>query len=286
MLEKISDEATCDMILGSGQVEVRDVDGGEDPFVYSTGNRGPGYLMIKGLGGQPKVMLPLIDQLAIKIAQPYENGEFKIIAGNATGGMQTGWALARALENHLDLERGAIPSPYVRESRKEGGQKELITGIGNNPEIQEGIGVMVVEELVNYAGTTTNTAEIWRSAGFKADHGACILNYGHNESSRRLLNAGVNLTDLVKLGDLLAQGESLGRLSSDQVSSYKSFLANPVDWQLSRGLVVPVGKEDETINKAKELGYETRKLDTNDAISLGAPKSHVEKGVMYFQGVK
>ena len=50
-------------------MDIRDVSGGEEPFVYSSGNRGPGYVMIKGLVGQPPVLNYLTTQLALKLAE-------------------------------------------------------------------------------------------------------------------------------------------------------------------------------------------------------------------------
>ena len=51
-------------LINSGAVEIRDVDNGESPFNYSTGNRGPGYLQIKGLVGQPSILKFLTKNLA------------------------------------------------------------------------------------------------------------------------------------------------------------------------------------------------------------------------------
>ena len=56
-------------IINSGAVSVRDVDSGEEPFVYSTGNRGPGYLMVKGIVGQPSTLKYLTWHLAQKVVE-------------------------------------------------------------------------------------------------------------------------------------------------------------------------------------------------------------------------
>ena len=45
---------------------------------------------------------------------------------------------------------------------------------------------MVVEELVNYAGTTANAAEEFRAAGYPVSHAACILSYNHAQSNSKL----------------------------------------------------------------------------------------------------
>jgi len=45
--ERISEEGACTLILKAGAVEIRDIGAGEEPFVYSSGNHGPGYIDIK-----------------------------------------------------------------------------------------------------------------------------------------------------------------------------------------------------------------------------------------------
>src|SRR3990167_735411 len=178
-------------IINAGAISIRDVDSGELPFVYSTGNRGPGYLMIKGLVGQPAVLKKLTKSLAYKVIQ---EAKFDFIEGNATGGMIPGWQLRNDVSDILGKE---IPYCYLRGSRKEGGHGELITGNSNNPLIKPGMKALVVEELVNYAGTTGNAAEEFRAAGYPVSHAACILSYDHQQSNARLEEKGITLVPLI-----------------------------------------------------------------------------------------
>ncbi len=158
-VEKASLEEVAAKIISANAAEVHDVDKGEDAFVYSTGNRGPGYLMIKGLVGQPEVLEFLTRQLALKVV---EKAEFDFINGNVTGGMIPAWELRREISN---LRGKVVPYTYLRGSRKQGGHGELITGDRNNPLIQKGMRALIVEELVNYAGTTGNATEAFRNSG-------------------------------------------------------------------------------------------------------------------------
>src|SRR3989338_6291016 len=151
-------EEIATKIIESGQVQIRDVDRGEKPFDYTSGNRGPGYLQIKGLVGQPDTFVFLIRQLAHKVIR---EAKFDFVNGNVTGGAIPGWELSRQVS---DILGETIPNTYLRGSKKEGGFGELITGIQNNPLIKEGMVALVVEELVNYAETTTNAAEVFRDS--------------------------------------------------------------------------------------------------------------------------
>src|SRR3989338_7371258 len=97
-----SSDEIAQAIVNAGAVEVKNVDSGDSPFVYSTGNRGPGYVMIKGLVGQRKTLKFLTWQLSHKVA-PLFGKDFDFIEGNATGGMVPGWQLTDDVERRLDL---------------------------------------------------------------------------------------------------------------------------------------------------------------------------------------
>lgn len=269
-LEEISKQ-----IINSGAIEIRDVDKGHDPFVYSTGNRGPGYLMIKGLVGQPSILKFLTGQLAYRVV---DEAEFDFIEGNATGGMIPGWQLRDDVSNLLGRE---IPFCYLRGSRKEGGHGELITGDRNNPLIQPGMRALVVEELVNYAGTTGNAAEEFRAAGYPVSHAACIFSYDHAESNSRLREKNVSLIALITLPQLLDIAETDCLIPINAIQSYRDFLKDPLRWQLKRGLVVP----QSTAKRAIEKGYNMKKLGKQEAISKGAPKGKLEEGIVYWDVV-
>jgi len=53
------------MILKAEALTIRDVDGGESPFLYASGNWGPGYIMIKGLVGRKKIIKSLIKEFVL-----------------------------------------------------------------------------------------------------------------------------------------------------------------------------------------------------------------------------
>lgn len=242
LLEKIG--AT---IIDAGGLDIRDVDAGEEPFLYSSGNRGPGYVMIKGLVGQPEVLQYLTWQLALKMVEAGVDKEFDFIAANATGGMVPGWQLRNDLERLTGEE---IPYVYVRETRKVGGHKEHITGDRNNPlmntlRIDGRNRALVFEELVNFAETTTNSAKVLREADYRADVAGTILSYQNPKAQELLDETGVRLTHLIGLPDLINVAETLTyvdgtkRFKSEAVQSYRDFLADPVKWQLDRGYELP-----------------------------------------------
>lgn len=331
------------------------------PFLYASGNFGPGYVSIKSLVAVEQIIQQLIEDLAAKIVNRGISPDF--VAGNVTGGLIPGWILSEKLgvmlkkniryiyvsgtrkesdnnfpftfvyRNVLDkvahdlkqmiaglsdyshssfvagMTPGGmvlgyrlsqllkLPFVYVRESRKKGGQKELITGkhhltpgstgivVGqvNNflkscddgcatlveegfcglnlgaallregdglidgienielpykgychavPEEMEGI---VVEELVNFAQTTTNSAVLLRQAGYKIKAAATVLYYDHQEANQTLKDKGLDMVYLLTLPDVLEAGPRAGS-SVKAIEDWKDFLKNPYGWQRSRGL--------------------------------------------------
>lgn len=259
-------------IIDSGAVVVRDVDSGEEPFVYSAGNRGPGYLMIKGLVGQPKTLKFLTINLAHKVI---DEAKFDFIEGNATGGMIPGWQLRNDVSDILGRE---IPFCYLRGSRKEWGYGELITGNQNNPLIQLGMKALVVEELVNYAGTIENAAEELRAARYLVSHAACISSYDNQQSNLKLREKGVTLVPLITLPQLLDVAETVSSIPKKAIIYYKNFLSDPLKWQLERGLVIPKNSAQEAI----ERGYSMIQLSSDEALLKGAPAGKIKEGIVYW----
>lgn len=231
MKEEMSVEEIALMILEAKSVEIRNVDAGEEPFLYASGNWGPGYVTIKNLVGRKGIIKFLTQELAVKVAEKVPRLDF--VAGNVTGGLIPGWLLSETLEPLLGK---VVPFVYIREARKKGGQKELITGIANNPEIPSAANGLVVEELVNFAQTTCNGADALRDAGYIVTHAATILFYDNPEAIKALNEHGIEMIYLLTLPELLEVAEKNHTHSQKAIDGYREFLADPLDWQAKRGL--------------------------------------------------
>lgn len=212
-------------MLKAGVLDIRDVDHGEEPFLYSSGWRGCGYVMVKGLVSDRHLLTELTYILAGKIRDEAPLVDF--VAGNATGGMIPAWEVAREL---------GLPYVYIRGSRKKGGQKELITGLRDGyTRFNPGSNGLVGEELVNFAETTTNSAVALRQAGFEVTHGMCILSYDHERQRQLLAEHGVKLIYLFTLGQLLQAAEEHGTHDPRLLASYRESLADLPAWNKARG---------------------------------------------------
>ena len=231
-------------VLRAGVLELRDVPLGisndgvpnwpprMQPFLYASGNWGPGYLMIKGLVGRKAIIKMLAKYLAFEIVEKWPTG-VDFVAGNVTGGMIPGWLISEELEILLGRR---VPFVYIRELRKTGGQKELITGTANNPEILFEAQGLDTEELVNFAQTITNGALCLREAGYKASKGTCILYYGNPEADRQLAEAGIEMAYLLTLSRLISVALNAGTHPKKLLLEYERFRTDPLGWQADRGL--------------------------------------------------
>jgi orotate phosphoribosyltransferase len=217
-------------IIKANAVEIRDLPGGQEAFLYSSGYHGPGYVVIKNLVGRKSIMKPLAYNLAKKIAKEAPNVDF--MAGNVTGGIIPAWLLSEYLQELLGR---TIPFVYIRDTRKKGGQKELITGIANNPEIKPGSNAINVEELVNFAETTCNGSSALREAGYNVTHAACILFYDNPEARKSLKRDNIKMIYLLTLPELLDIAEKYQTHSAEAIQSYRDFLKDPLDWQKKNG---------------------------------------------------
>lgn len=247
----------------------------DEPFVYSSGNRGPGYIMIKGLCGQPTLFKNLVNQLANKLVENQVLDHIDFVDGNVTGGVVCGWQLTNYLSRMKDEQ---IPFVYLRGSRKAGGHNELVTGDMNNPYIQKGMNVLIVEELVNYGETTINAVETFRRMGYTVTHATCLLSYDHEETNRKLDKLGVKLIPLITLPELLGAAKKYSLIDSQAVDSYVEYLQDSIEWQLKRNMVIP---ENSVTDDMKEK-YDLTQLTNLQAQQLGAPQSKLDEGFVYW----
>jgi orotate phosphoribosyltransferase len=168
--------------------------------------------------------------LAIKLSEKAPNLDF--IAGNVTGGVIPAWLLSEYLGSIMGK---TVPFVYIRETRKKGGQKELITGIKDNPEILHGANGVVVEELVNFAQTTCHGADALRESGYEVTNATCILFYNNPEAIKALQAEKIEMVYLITLPQLLEVAEKHKTHSVKAINSYRDFLKDPLGWQAKRG---------------------------------------------------
>jgi len=230
--EAMSPEDITRMIINAGALEIRDLAGGEKPFLYSSGLWGPGYAMIKGLVGQPNIFNELIWQLALKLR---DKNDMDFVIGNVTGGVIPGWQLRNYLEVLQDRE---VPYVYAEGTRllDSGLVEGRIIGDCNNPLIRYGDRGLVIEELVNTAGTTTGSAIHARDRGYIVESAATLFHYMNPIALGRFDEYGLDFTHLITLPEVLDAAEREGLFEPRAVQDYRSFIQDPRAYQQRWGL--------------------------------------------------
>jgi orotate phosphoribosyltransferase len=229
--ERIGVDQICQMILDSGQVELRDVQAGELPFEYSASTPenpifGPGYILIKALVGQDELFFPLVNQLALRVEEA--GLELDVICGNVSGGMVPGYLLKLYLTH---MYGRLVRYIYARDTRKKHGSSEMLVGVDNNPFLEGQLYIGDVEELVNNAKTTCNAALTLRNSGFRCDQALTILDYQNVDAIARREGIGLTQISLVTLPQLLAYAQEQRRWPVHVTKDYLSYLDSPAAWR-------------------------------------------------------
>ncbi len=89
------------------------------------------------------------------------------VAGMTPSGMVPGFCLSTIM---------GVPFVYIRESRKSGGQQELITGPIANPSIRSGCKGLVIGQLHNFFETSEIGCSILESEGYVGINAAKLIN--------------------------------------------------------------------------------------------------------------
>jgi len=82
-----------------------------------------------------------IEDLAHKIADGLVHAGIDFVAGGSPGGMPLAYRVSEILSQRLSKH---VPFVYVRDKKKSGGQKELLTGTQNNPFFKSGMTALAI----------------------------------------------------------------------------------------------------------------------------------------------
>lgn len=238
MTEILPSEVIADEIVLGHLFHIRDIAAGEDPYHYSSGNYGPIYATIKGGCSDQKLAKLMARQLALKVAA--EVTDFDFVAGLVTGGVPPSIYLRDWVQ---EIQEREISWVYIRDTRKLGGTKEYVTGLkmpdgSRTPFIPEGSVGLVVEELVNFANSTTNGARVLRSNECKCvcNLGVTILDYDNPEAERYRGEYGVSQLSVVRMSEVLDAVERHGTYPNELVEDARWSRCNPLEWMAYYGL--------------------------------------------------
>lgn len=262
------------------------------PFLYASGNWGPGYVSVKGMVSLEEKMDLLTLQLAIRIVEILP--DLDLLAGNVTGGVIPAWKthlhLQRVLGHPLqyvyvggsrnepgiitiirkeilaeavvrmneavvssgirpDFVAGVTPSGmipayqlsqllnlpfvYIREVKKAGGHKEVITGIKNHPVVKCGSMGLVIGQSENFQASSAYGCKCLTDEGFRAINIHTILE--RVDDSLLAIIPGVE--ERFKNGNSLLPVGSIG-LDKEELVNFAQTTCNSTEALRQAGLVV------------------------------------------------
>ena len=186
----------------------------EAPFTWASGWKSPFYcdnrktLAFPNLRGFVKLELSRI------IAEKYPEAE--AVAGVATGAIAQGALVAEEL---------GLPFAYVRSKAKDHGMTNLIEG-----DLQPGMKVVVVEDLISTGGSSLKAVEALRAHGCEVSGMVASITYGFPVAEEAFAAAKVELTTLTNYEAVVEVALSTGYIKEEHVPMLAEGRKDPALW--------------------------------------------------------
>lgn len=186
----------------------------EAPFTWASGWKSPFYcdnrktLAFPGLRGFVKLELSRI------IAEKYPEAE--AVAGVATGAIAQGALVAEEL---------GLPFAYVRSKAKDHGMTNLIEG-----DLQPGMKVVVVEDLISTGGSSLKAVEALRAHGCEVIGMVASYTYGFPVAEDAFAAAKVELTTLTNYEAVVEVALGTGYIKEEHVPMLAEWRKDPAHW--------------------------------------------------------
>jgi orotate phosphoribosyltransferase len=187
----------------------------KEPFLYTSGKRGPVYVDCRRLISFPAARAKLMDMGAELIRTQCPGTEY--VAGGETAGIPYAAFLA---------ERLNLPMLYVRKKAK---------GFGRNAQIEgwmeeDGRRVVITEDVQNQGVSVKIFVDALRAASAVVEHIFVIFEYGHESSRAAMKEMGVTLHSLTGWPAVLDVAEREGYFDAAAIAEVKSYLRAPDEW--------------------------------------------------------
>ncbi len=212
-------ERFCEILWRNGKVEIRDLER-EEPFTYTSGMKGPGYISAK------------------KITEcPAEDYNFALGAFRDAIKGERGWysicGIHMGMKEFSEELAGTLDAPcfgFQPNKEERGLLGEII--IPEGVSIDKRVPVILVEDVINNG---TNTKAAWKKLteeGFRTDSLLAICWYGIVKSVAQLLDSGVGFWRALDLDDILRYGLANGLVEENPVKGYMRYLEDPERWNM------------------------------------------------------
>jgi len=199
----------------------------EDPFIYTSGKRGPVYVDCRRLISFPKARSQLMDFMA----QNMKETNVDYVAGGETAGIPYAAFISERLNK---------PMLYIRKKPKGFGRMSQIEGFMEEGNQKVGL----VEDVQNFGVSVKVFVDAIRNAGATVEHLFVIFQHGHESSQQNMRDMGINLHALTSWKDVLKVAKAEGYFDAATAASVEEYLQNPDKWAADRGFT-PVVKENQ-----------------------------------------
>lgn len=186
----------------------------EQPFTWASGWKSPFYCDNRKTLAFPALRSFVKLELSRIVAEKYPEAE--AVAGVATGAIAQGALVADAL---------SLPFAYVRSKPKDHGMANLIEG-----DLQPGMKVVVIEDLISTGGSSLKAVEALRAHGCEVVGMVASYTYGFPVAEEAFAKAGVELTTLTNYEAVVETALQTGYIETKHVDLLHQWRANPAEW--------------------------------------------------------
>lgn len=186
----------------------------EAPFTWASGWKSPFYCDNRKTLAFPALRSFVKLELSRLVAEKYPEAD--AVAGVATGAIAQGVLVADAL---------GLPFAYVRSKAKDHGMANLIEG-----DLQPGMKVVVVEDLISTGGSSLKAVEALRAHGCEVVGMVAAYTYGFPVAGEAFAAAGVELTTLTNYEAVVEVALATGYIRQEHVELLNAWRANPSEW--------------------------------------------------------
>jgi orotate phosphoribosyltransferase len=187
----------------------------DKPFTWASGIKSPIYCDNRKTLSSPKIRTYLRQQLVTAVTDKF--GKPDVIAGVATGGIPQGVLVAQDL---------GLPFVYVRSEAKKHGAGNLIEG-----EIEPGVSIVVIEDLVSTGGSTLKAVEALRNAKCMVKGVVSIFNYNLKISEDNFKAANLTCVSLCDYPTLIERAVETNYIVEKDLKTLEDWLKNPEGWK-------------------------------------------------------
>ena len=185
-----------------------------DPFHWASGWESPIYCDNRLTLSYPHIRKFIKNSLASLIGKIFKDAEG--IAGVATAGIPQGALVADKLN---------LPFIYVRSKAKEHGLENQIEG-----KAEEGMKVVVVEDLISTGGSSLKVVDTLRANQVEVAGMVSIFTYGFKQADDNFKSKKVKYYSLCDYASLIKKAAELGYVTKDQMILLKSWRTDPANW--------------------------------------------------------